>query len=130
MHFFRKKEMIKVAPQSPLRRLEVERGSKAHSPGQTGDGAARMFADFRGLRELRAGAPRALQALIFHDDAFVECMSAPGADPDTFKECKVTWCGSNAWNNHERCAPARLQCVPLPCRALSRACARAPAFLD
>jgi hypothetical protein len=70
-----------------------------------------MFADIRGLRELQIGAPRVLQALIFHDDAYVACMSAPGADPDTAVACKVAFCGGNAWSNHERYPCSALRCT-------------------
>ena len=62
-----------------------------------------MFADLRGLHELRSSTPLVLQSLIFHDDDYVACVSVAGATPDTFVSCKQTWCSTNAWKNHERC---------------------------
>jgi hypothetical protein len=61
-----------------------------------------MFADIRTLSQIRAGFPHIFESLIFHEDDFVACMSAEGATPDTFLDCKTSWCSDNAWKNHER----------------------------
>ena len=58
-----------------------------------------MFADIRALESLRVGMPM----LIFHAEPYVQCMSADGATPDSFLDCKSSWCSSHAWENHERC---------------------------
>lgn len=65
--------------------------------------SAAMFADVRSLAEIRGRLqmPR-VQSLIFHDDDYVACVSVDDATPDTWLECKASWCDTNAWKNHER----------------------------
>ena len=62
-----------------------------------------MFGDIRLLAEMRAHMPVVLESLIFHADDYVSCVSTAGATPDTFVDCKASWCGSHAYKNHERC---------------------------
>merc|ERR1712216_780139 len=78
-------------------RREGRRGLSQSCPRSCERKQCVMFADIRALESLRVGMPM----LIFHAEPYVQCMSADGATPDSFLDCKSSWCSSHAWENHE-----------------------------
>ena len=93
-----RQKKIKPEAKSGARR-EGRRGLSQSCPRSCERKQCVMFADIRALESLRVGMPM----LIFHAEPYVQCMSADGATPDSFLDCKSSWCSSHAWENHERC---------------------------